>query len=88
MQNIQFEYNYILFMKMLAGQTGVMGINFWKAILAANTNDLVYFADAWDLMNQLAIESTLVFMTYNVAFHKKAVHETLKIKFEAAMMSK
>lgn len=86
MQDIEFEYNYKLFMKMFAGKTGIMGENFWTSVLEANSNNFVEFDDAWNLMNELAIESSLVFLSYNIAFHKKAMYEVLKVKADQAQM--
>lgn len=82
MQDVEFEYNFLLFMKMFSGRTGLMGENFWKTVLEANSNNFKEFDDAWNLMNELAIESTLVFQTFNVVFHKKAMADTLKIKID------
>lgn len=54
--------------------------------MEANKNDFPAYDEAWSLMNKLAVESTLVFLTYNIAFHKKAIHETIKMKMEEENM--
>lgn len=43
LENLDFEYNYMLFMRMLAGKNGVMGNDFWKALLDANDNNFAEY---------------------------------------------
>lgn len=47
-------------MKMFAGKTGLMGENFWTTLLAANSNNFKEYDEAWSLMNELAVEGTLI----------------------------
>lgn len=80
LQNLDFEYNYMLFMRMMAGKNGVMGNDFWKALLEANNNNFAEYDETFKLLNELAVQSTLVLFTFNIALHKYSIQEVQKQK--------
>lgn len=86
LQDIEYDYNFILFMKMFSGTTSIMGVNFWKTLLKANYNNFKEYDDTFKLMNLLAVQSVVVFQTFNIALHKKAKHDTLKAELELEQM--
>lgn len=82
LENLDFEFNFNLFMRMLAGKSGVMGNDFWKAMLEANDNNYAEYDQAFNLLNQLAVQSTLVLFTYNIAMHKIAFQDVQERKLQ------
>lgn len=75
MDHIEFAFEYHEFLKLYSGDSGELGINFWKALLEANNNDFVEYEKIFSTFSNLAFQVTIGFMHYNLAAHKARVRE-------------
>lgn len=75
MDNIEFGFEYDMFMGMYSGENGDLGINFWNAMLEANANDFKEFDRVFSTITELAKDASIAFIHYNLAAHKARVRQ-------------